>query len=112
MAKLKPNLQSVIKRAQEIGGVKFVIGSGVRDAQQQKDAVKWGWSKTEESDHLHGDAVDLWPLDKDGAVVFDPKLQAQVVKAMKQAAKEAGVKLDIGADWKRFKDLPHFALKS
>lgn len=112
LSKLQPNLQSVIKRAQEISGVKFVIGSGVRDAQQQKDAVKWGWSKTEESDHLHGDAVDLWPLDKDGAVVFEPKLQAQVVKAMKQAAKEAGVKLDIGADWKRFKDLPHFALKS
>ncbi|RWB64374.1 MAG: hypothetical protein EOQ48_01785 [Mesorhizobium sp.] len=112
LAQLKPNLQSVIRRAQEISGVKFVIGSGVRDAEQQEEAVRWGWSKTEESDHLHGDAVDLWPLDKDGAVVFEPKLQAQVVKAMKQAAKEAGVKLDIGADWKRFKDLPHFALKS
>ncbi|AZO09715.1 hypothetical protein EJ074_11835 [Mesorhizobium sp. M3A.F.Ca.ET.080.04.2.1] len=112
LAQLKPNLQSVIRRAQEIGGVKFVIGSGVRDAEKQEEAVKWGWSKTEESDHLHGDAVDLWPLDKDGAVVFEPKLQAQVVKAMKQAAREAGVKLDIGADWKRFKDAPHFALKS
>ncbi|RWI06816.1 MAG: hypothetical protein EOQ89_03540 [Mesorhizobium sp.] len=112
LAKLKPNLQSVIKRAQQISGVQFVIGSGVRDEAMQKKAIKWGWSKTEESDHLHGDAVDLWPLDKDGAVVFEPKLQAQIVKAMKQAAKETGVKLDIGADWKRFKDLPHFALKS
>lgn len=112
MAKLHPGLQDVIKRAKEIGGQTFVIGSGVRDAAMQKKAVQYGWSKTEESDHLDGSAVDLWPLDKDGAVVFDPKLQTQVVKAMKQAAKEMGVKLDIGADWKSFKDMPHFALKS
>lgn len=112
LAQLKPGLQSVIRRAQELAGVRFVVGSGVRDEALQAKAVEWGWSQTEDSDHLHGDAVDLWPIDADGAVVFDKKLQTQIVKAMKAAAKEAGVTLDIGADWKGFKDLPHFALKS
>ncbi|MGO4834245.1 M15 family metallopeptidase, partial [Rhizobiaceae sp. 2RAB30] len=110
---VNPSLASIITRAQEIAGTKFVIGSGKRDEKLQKKAVEWGWSKTEDSDHLHGGAVDLWPLDDDGAVVFEPKRQAMIVKAMKQAAKEAGIKLDIGADWKgSLKDLPHFALKS
>jgi muramidase (phage lysozyme) len=111
LGKLQPTMQSVIRRAQEIGGVRFVIGSGVRDANMQKKAVEWGWSKTEDSDHLDGSSVDLWPIDQEGSVVFDKKQQALIVKAMKQAAREMGVKLDIGADWKSFKDLPHFALK-
>lgn len=112
LSKLQPTLQSVIKRAQEAGGVRFVIGSGVRDEAMQKKAVEWGWSKTEDSDHMDGSSVDLWPLDKDGAVVFDKKQQSAIVKAMKQAAKEVGVKLAIGADWKGFRDAPHFAIRN
>jgi len=109
---LNPTLADVVRRAQKISGVHFVIGSGKRDAALQKKAVEWGWSKTEDSDHLDGNAVDLWPLDGDGAVNFDGKSQAAIVKAMKQAAKQLGVSLDIGAEWKRFKDRPHFAIKS
>lgn len=104
-------LSQVVRRAQEIAKVKFVVGSGKRDAALQRKAVEWGWSKTEDSDHLHGGAVDLWPLDENGAVKFDKKLQLEIVKAMKQAAKELGVDLDIGEEWKSFKDLPHFAIK-
>lgn len=109
---LKPQLADVVRKAQEASGVKFVVGAGKRDAALQKKAVEWGWSKTEDSDHLDGGAVDLWPIDSSGAVAFTKKEQLAIVKAMKSAAKELGVKLDIGADWKRFKDLPHFALKS
>ncbi|MET4636440.1 M15 family metallopeptidase [Kaistia defluvii] len=109
---LQPSLQDVIKRAQKVSGIKFVIGSGKRDAALQKKAVEWGWSKTHDSDHLDGNAVDLWPIDADGAVNFDAASQAEIVRAMKVAAKELGIKLDIGADWKRFKDKPHFAIKT
>lgn len=108
LADVNPDLSSVVRRAQEIAGVQFVAASGKRDAELQKQAVGWGWSKTMHSDHLHGEAVDLWPL-KDGAVVFDKNLQMEVVKAMQQAAKELGVSLDIGAMWKN-QDLPHFAI--
>ncbi|MCX5577242.1 M15 family metallopeptidase [Kaistia terrae] len=109
---LKPGLQDVIRRAQEKTGIKFVIGSGKRDAASQKKAVEWGWSKTEDSDHLDGNAVDLWPIDAEGAVNFESASQAEIVKAMKQAAKELGIKLDVGADWKSLKDKPHFAIRS
>lgn len=108
---IKPTLASVVRRAQEIAGVKFVVGSGKRDAALQKKAVEWGWSKTYDSDHLEGGAVDLWPLDGEDAVSFDAASQSEIVKAMKAAAKELGVTLDVGADWKSFKDKPHFALK-
>lgn len=107
---LEPTLQDVVRRAQQIAPDSFVVGAGRRTAEQQKKAVEWGWSKTEDSDHLDGSAVDLWPI-VNGAVKFDPKLQTQIVKAMKQAAKELGVTLDVGAEWKSFKDAPHFALK-
>lgn len=108
---IDPQLGDVVRRAQEISGVKFVIGSGKRDEALQKKAVEWGWSKTEDSDHLDGGAVDLWPLDENGAVKFDPAMKQEIVMAMKLAAKELGVALDIGAEWKKWKDKPHFALR-
>ncbi len=109
---INPTLADVVRRAESLAGVRFVIGSGRRDAALQRKAVEWGWSRTHDSDHLDGNAVDLWPIDQDGAVNFDSKSQAEIVQAMKQAARELGVVLDIGADWKRFKDKPHFAIKT
>ena len=110
LSTVSPDLASVVKKAQEISGVPFVVGSGKRDAGQQAKAVKWGWSKTMNSEHADGSAVDLWPLDQNGAVKFDPALQQKVVEAMQQAADELGVSLDIGASW-RNPDLPHFGIK-
>ncbi len=111
LSEVDPKLASVVRRAQEISGVQFVVGSGKRDEELQRKAVEWGWSKTMDSDHLHGGALDLWPI-IEGAVKFDPEAQQEIVKAMRQAAQELGVELDIGADWQSFKDLPHFAIKS
>lgn len=110
LSQLAPSLADVIRRAQGYAGVPFVVGSGKRDKALQAKAVEWGWSKTEDSDHLNGEAADLWPI-INGKVKFDGKAQSAIVKAMKRAAKELGVELDVGADWKRFKDTPHFALK-
>jgi muramidase (phage lysozyme) len=111
MKSINPQLADVIRKAQGYApDVKIVIGSGKRDPELQKKAVQWGWSKTEESDHLDGSAADLWPV-IGGRVKFDPTAQKTIVRAMKRAAKELGVDLEVGADWKRFKDVPHFALR-
>lgn len=110
LAAINPELAKVVRRAQQISGVKFVVGSGKRDAAMQEKAKKWGWSKTLDSDHLGGNATDLWPLDEDGAIVFDPARQAKIAAAMKQSAQELGVQLDVGADWKH-PDRPHFGIK-
>lgn len=108
---IKPQLADVVRRAQELAGVRFVVGSGKRAADLQKKAVEWGWSQTNESNHLEGDAVDLWPIDEEGAVVFDEDMQEAIAQAMKQAAEELGVTIGWGGDWKRWKDRPHFELK-
>jgi hypothetical protein len=107
-AELAPNLQKVIELAHKYSPVQFVVGSGKRDEAQQRKAIQWGWSKTIDSDHLKGSAADLWPIKAD-KVRFDPADQKLIIKAMRKAAKELGVKLDFG---ERFGDLPHFALKS
>lgn len=109
---IDPTLADVVRRAQLYSPVQIVVGSGKRDADLQQKAMEWGWSKTNESDHLHGGAVDLWPVDENGAVNFDEAAQQNIVDAMKRAAAELGVELDVGADWKKFKDKPHFALKN
>jgi len=108
---IDPQLGDMVRRAQAIAGVKFVVGSGKRDDAMQKKAVEWGWSKTNDSDHEHGSSVDLWPIDENGAVKFDPAMQQDIIMAMKLAAKELGVELDIGAEWKSYKDKPHFGIK-
>lgn len=110
LASVKPQLGDVVKRAQELAGVKFVVGSGKRDQALQDKAVQWGWSKTRDSNHLHGDAVDIWIVEDDGSVSFDAKKLTEVAKAMKQAAKELGVGIQWGGDWKSFVDRPHFEL--
>lgn len=109
---IKPQLADVVRKAQTDSGLKFVVGSGLRDEAIQKKAMEWGWTKTMESNHLHGDAVDIWPLDENGVVDFNPQRQQAIAAAMKKAAKELGVNVGWGGDWKKFKDLPHFELKS
>lgn len=111
LAQLNSQLAKVYEKAkQDNPDLPFVIGVGRRDEQAQSIAKKWGWTKTMDSDHLYGDAMDVWPLNDKGQVVFEKDRQAAVAYAMKKAAQELGVKLDVGADWKS-KDLPHFAVK-
>ena len=110
LAAVDPALRKVIERAKQLTDQRFVLGSGKRSQELQKKAVEWGWSKTLDSDHAGGGATDLWPLDEDGAVVFDKARQAKIVEAMDKASRELGVDLDVGARWRSFKDRPHFAV--
>lgn len=109
MGSIDPAMARVVARAKQIAGTDFVIGSGKRSPADQRKAIEFGWSGTENSDHLTGGAADLWPIDKSGAVVFDPQKQQQIVAAMKQAANELGVDMEAGADWRK-KDVPHFGM--
>ncbi|HEV7257688.1 MAG TPA: M15 family metallopeptidase [Bosea sp. (in: a-proteobacteria)] len=110
---LDPTLAMIVRRAQaHLPKLRFVIGSGRRDRDQQRQAVAWGWSRIKSSAHRSGRAVDLWPLDQEGRVVFDPTLQGQIAAAMRQAASETGVRLRWGGHFGRYKgkDRSHFEL--
>lgn len=113
LAAINPVLARVVRKAQaDNPRLRFVIGSGKRDARLQRAAVAWGWSRTRASPHQSGDAVDLWPLDAFGRVDFDPALQNRVGAAMKKAAAELGVPLRWGGGFQSFKhrDRSHFEL--
>lgn len=104
-----PDLVRVVKRAIEISDVDFTVLEGVRTLDRQKQLVAKGASKTMNSRHLTGHAVDLAPV-IDGKVSWDWPLYYQIAKAVKQAAKELGVPIEWGGDWKSFKDGPHWQL--
>ena len=109
LAGVHPDLVSVVNRAIEITSIDFCVTEGVRSKGRQLQLVKSGASKTMNSRHLTGHAVDLAAL-IDGKVHWDWPLYYKLADAMKAAAKELDVKLDWGGDWKRFKDGPHFEL--
>lgn len=110
LASVKPEMQAVVTRAQEISGVKFVVASGFRTDEEQKMAQEFGWSKTDESNHETAGAVDIWVLDENGQVTFDPAAYEEVKRAMMVAAEEQGELVDWGGNWKNT-DIPHFEYK-
>ncbi len=105
-----PDLVRVVKSAIEITTVDFTVIEGRRTKARQRQLVKIGASRTMRSRHLTGHAVDLAPW-VDGTVRWDWPLFYPIARAMKQAAKELGVRIRWGGDWKRFRDGPHFQLK-
>jgi peptidoglycan L-alanyl-D-glutamate endopeptidase CwlK len=109
LAGVHPDLVKVVKRAIEITSQDFTVGEGLRSKAQQAINVKKGVSTTMRSRHLDGHAVDLLPV-VNGKVTFDWKFYYPLAAAVKQAAKDVGVPIEWGGDWKTFKDGPHFQL--
>lgn len=109
MAGIHPALEKVIERAIEITPVDFAVLEGLRTLHRQKELVAAGASTTMNSRHLTGHAVDLgaWVA---GEIRWDWPLYHQIAAAVKEAAKELGVQIVWGGDWKTFKDGPHFEL--
>lgn len=104
-----PDLAKVVERAIQITTVDFTVLEGLRDPQRQKKLVESGASQTLNSRHITGHAVDLgaWVDDQ---VDWSWPLYHQIAAAMKEAAKQVGVPIEWGGDWRTFKDGPHFQL--
>lgn len=104
-----PDLVKVINRAIQITEVDFVVIEGLRTLERQKELLKKGATTTLNSRHLTGHAVDIAPY-VGGKISWDWPLYHKLAKAVKQAAKEVGVTVEWGGDWKKFKDGPHWQL--
>lgn len=104
-----PDLVKVVYRALELTPVDFGITEGLRTIEQQREYVKQKKSKTMNSRHLTGHAVDVvaYPLDKD---TWNMKYYRMIADAFKQASKELNIPIVWGGDWTSFKDGPHFEL--
>jgi peptidoglycan L-alanyl-D-glutamate endopeptidase CwlK len=112
-----PDLVKVVTKAITISSQDFSVGEGLRSITRQKELFSKGKSTTMNSRHLTGHAVDLLPYPFNGDVDEDgiPNIEDwdqyyPIADAMKQAAKEFGVDIEWGGDWKSFKDGPHFQL--
>ncbi|CQD35635.1 M15 family metallopeptidase [Yersinia mollaretii] len=105
-----PDLVLIVRRALTLSTVDFRVIEGIRTAERQRQLVRNGSSKTLNSRHLTGHAVDLAPLINNKIPWEDWGAFHQVAKAMKQAALEMELPLQWGGDWKSFKDGPHFEL--
>jgi peptidoglycan L-alanyl-D-glutamate endopeptidase CwlK len=104
-----PKLVEIARRASETSEVEFIITEGVRTVERQKQLFAKGATRTMESKHLIGRAFDVAAV-IDGEVRWDWPLYSKIATAIKAAAKEKGVVIVWGGDWKTFKDGPHFEL--
>jgi len=104
-----PDLVRVVERAIELTSVDFTVLEGLRTTKRQKTLVAAGASRTMNSRHITGHAVDLGAY-VDGQVDWSWPLYERIAEAMKLAAKELDVVITWGGDWQTFKDGPHYEL--
>ena len=109
------DLIRVVQHAITITDIDFMVLEGLRTVERQRQLVRQGASKTMNSKHLTGHAVDLVPfLDVDGdgksEVSWHWPHYHRLAPVIKAAAKECGVTLSWGGDWRSFKDGPHWEL--
>jgi len=109
MVGIHPDLKKVMNRAIEITTIDFTVLEGLRTLEKQKQLVASGASKTLNSRHLDGHAIDIAPF-VGGEVRWDWPLYKQLAIIVKQAAKDVGVSIEWGGDWIRFRDGPHWQL--
>lgn len=109
------DLKKVIVRAAAISDMDFTVLEVLRTLERQRVLVAQGASKTMKSRHLphpkdgKSRACDIAPL-INGTVSWDWPLYHKLAKIIKQAAKDVGVPIEWGGDWRSFKDGPHWQL--
>ena len=106
---VQPDLVKVVNLAIQITDVDFGISEGLRTRERQQQLFKSGATRTMNSRHLTGHAVDLVAF-VNGEVRWDWPLYVKLAETMKKAASSLVIPLEWGGDWKTFKDGPHFQL--
>lgn len=115
LAKVDPSLVKVSERASDITKQPFQIVQGNRTQAEQNALYAQGRTKpgkivtwTKASKHIGGRAVDFAAL-INGKINWDTKYYPVIAAAFKQAAKELGIGVEWGGDWKT-KDWGHMQL--
>jgi peptidoglycan L-alanyl-D-glutamate endopeptidase CwlK len=115
LAGVHPDLVLLVKAARAF--TPFIVLEGLRTRERQQELFNRGASRTMNSRHLTGHAVDLgyWLDDGDGSVEdgevrWDWPLYHQQARWLKQVAADLGVAITWGGDWQGFPDGPHFEL--
>lgn len=104
-----PHMQALVEHALKVCTIDFAVIEGLRTIERQKQLVASGASRTLNSRHITGHAVDLAPWVA-GTLRWDWPLFQPIADAMKLAAAELRIPIVWGGDWRTFKDGPHFEL--
>ncbi len=104
-----PKLTKVLQDFAKQTDIKFIVTEGIRSPERQRELVAAGASRTMNSKHLTGRAVDLAVI-LGGELRWDWPLYMQLAKELTSFATAHGVHIVAGAFWKLFKDGPHFEL--
>lgn len=104
-----PDLARVIRVAASKLEFDIIVVEGMRTLAKQREYVAKGASQTLKSRHLTGHAVDIAPYIA-GEVRWDWPLYRKIAPVVKAVAKDLGVTIEWGGDWKDFKDGPHWQL--
>lgn len=104
-----PDLQKVAHLALELSPLDFGITEGVRSKERQQKLYDAGLSKTLNSRHLTGHAVDVVAY-HDGQVTWAWPAYEIVAQAFEEAAARLSIPIVWGGSWRTFKDGPHFEL--
>lgn len=93
-----PRLQDAVHHAIKVTKTDFGVICGLRTIEEQKALVAKGASKTMNSKHLTGDAVDLMAfIGSRGS--WELNLYDDIADAMREGAINAGITLRWGAAW-------------
>lgn len=100
-----PDLVRVVRRAkakmlEQAGPLSFVIAEGVRTKERQRELVAVGASRTMESRHITGHAIDLGAI-VDGTYRPDWPLYYALANVMLWAAIQESVTIVWGGAWDR-----------
>ncbi len=104
-----PRLTALVKEAAALTPVDFMVTEGLRSPGRQALLVKAGASRTKNSRHLTGHAVDVAAM-VGGKVRWDWPLYSRIAAAFKAAAARQGTPVVWGGDWTTLRDGPHFEL--
>lgn len=112
----KANLSTVHKSLQDLfyaaigeAPYDFSITEGLRSLERQKQLFKDGKSKTMNSRHLTGNAVDVCII-IDGKASWDFDKYVELAEYIKKIAVAVNVPIVCGCDWVSFRDGPHYEL--
>jgi hypothetical protein len=106
---VNPDLVKVIYRALELSEVDFGITEGLRTRERQEYLYNSGKSKTMNSRHLTGKAVDVVAF-INGVVSWELRYYTKINEAFQKASLELGIPIIWGGSWKSFVDGVHFEL--
>lgn len=99
-----PDLVRVVKKAAALSDLDFTVLEGLRTVDRQKQLMKQGATRTMNSRHITGHAVDLGAM-IGGTVRWDWALYIKLAEVMRSASISENVPIRWGGTWKLLSDI-------